>query len=211
MAKTIVIPGFRPFTMPTCYGLPTLFGVLVAGAVWFVNWSYHTPPVRFTGVKVEQVSDGEFVTLKITKLVVWNRLCPGRAEQEIRPVIAVENPAKVSAPPIKLDGHVINTPRHKGANAVAGDPIPERYVVLPRGVISPGRWQFRLSTKMSCWPWEFIRPIEGDAVSVEFSVGQEATKGMLNEDFFRNFNPFPFRFIDHIDHPNRARGRGEVE
>ena len=171
MVKTVAIPGFRPFTVEVCYGLPALVSVALASAVTFVFWSYHTPPVRYTGIKVEQVSNsGGFITLRLEKHVVWDRLCVGEAEQEIRPTIATDNPKSVSSQPIKLDGHVINKPSHKGSNGQKGDPTPERFIVLPQGLVSNGRWQFQIKAKMSCWIWEHLWPIEGSVATTEFRV-----------------------------------------
>lgn len=170
MTKSIAIPGYGTITLPVCYGLPALTGVVVTSVIAFVIWSYYTPPVKYTFVEVEQVGDGAFITLKLTKHVVWNRLCSGWAEQEIRPTIAVDNPKKISSSPIKLDGHVINTPKHKGANDGNGDPAPDRYIVIPQGVLGTGRWEFRITAKMACWPWEYIRPIESDWATAQFSI-----------------------------------------
>ena len=170
MTKTLSIPGLRPITIGTCYGLPSLFGLVIVGSAWLTIWSHYTPPVVFTSIKVEQVGDGGFVTLKLTKFVNWDRLCPGWAEQEIRPLIAVNNPKRISSQPIKLDGHVINTPSRKGPNAREGDPTPERLIVLAQGSISPGRWQFKITPKMSCFWWEYIFPIESQSATTEFDV-----------------------------------------
>ncbi len=171
MPRTLKLFGRELFTFPVCYGLPTLFGTVLAALVWLMIWSYHKPPVRYTKIAVEQTSNGgPYVVLKLTKFVFWDRLCRGYAKQEIRPKIAVDNPKKVSGSPIPLDGHVINTPPHKGANGQAGDPTPERYIVLPAGQISPGKWEYKIDALMACLPWEYIWPIESDSATAEFEV-----------------------------------------
>jgi len=112
----------------------------------------------------------DFVTLKITKYVVWDRLCAGIAEQEIRPTVATDNPEKVSAPPIQLDSHVINTPRHLGPNAQPGDPVPSRYIVVPAGQLVSGTWRYTIRAKISCLPWEYQWPILSSTFSTTFTV-----------------------------------------
>ena len=171
MARTFRLFGRELVTFPVCYGLPTVFGVLLTVAIWLIAWSYYAKPVRFTDVKVEQVGfTGDYITLKITKYVVWSRLCPGIAEQEIRPMIAVDNPTKVSGSPIKLDSHVINTPKHKGPNAQPGDPAPFRFIVVPAGQLASGKWQYKVTANISCWPWEYLWPIKSDSFETYFTI-----------------------------------------
>lgn len=171
MTKTLRLFGREIATFPTCYGLPTFVAATLGCVMWLVIWSYHAKPVRFTKVVVEQMgSRTDYVTLRITKFVTWNRLCSGTSEQEIRPLIAVDNPTKVSGSPIKLDGHVINVPPHRGENAQEGDPAPYRFIVLPAGQISAGSWRYTITSKVSCWPWEYIWPIVSDTATADFKV-----------------------------------------
>lgn len=171
MTKTLRLFGRDIITVPRCYGLPTFVATLASALLWLVIWSYHASPVRFVKVTVEQAGPrSEYVTLKITKLVDWSRLCPGIAEQEIRPLIAVDNPTKVSSPPIKLDSHVINTPKRKGPNGLPGDPPPVRYLVVPSGTLVAGMWQYKVTARIACWPWEYIWPIDASSAVAEFKV-----------------------------------------
>ena len=151
--------------------LPIIFSLVIGAAASVAFWSYRNPPVRYTKIAVQQTSSGgPYTVLELTKFVFWERLCSGYAEQEIRPKIAVDNPKKVSSQPIKLDGHVINTPSRKGANAQDGDPTPIRFIVLPAGQVSPGKWEYKIDAWMSCLPWEYIWPIHSDSATTVFEV-----------------------------------------
>jgi hypothetical protein len=152
---------------------PSLIGLVICVVIGLPWWSYTSWVVKYVDIKVEQIGtriEGGFVTLRLTKLVSWGRLCTGYAEQEIRPSIAVDNPKKISSTVIKLDGHVINTPRHKGPNNQKGDPIPERYLVLTSGTVSPGHWRYKICSYMACMPWEYLKPIESDCAEADFDI-----------------------------------------
>jgi len=171
MARTFRLFGRELVTFPVCYGLPTVFGFLLTAGIWFVMWSYYANPVRFTKIAVDQVgNDGNYITLRITKYVIWSRLCSGYAEQVIEPVVSADNPKKVSAAPIKLDSHVINTPKRLGPNGQPGDPPPERFVVLSAGSIAKGMWRYTITAKMACLPWEYLVPIESHTATTDFEV-----------------------------------------
>jgi hypothetical protein len=157
MEKEITVPPFGRLRVHTQYILPALATAAVFGAWAFARWSYATPPVDINAVTIAQrnmTEPGKFITLGLTKDVTWHRMCRGVTVQELLPTIAAEFPKAISTAPVALGDHKIEVP-----------PSPRRYfgtrdIVISSGLVSTGRWRYRMCIRSECWPWDHWWPID---------------------------------------------------
>jgi len=143
--------------------------ILWAAAAWIVaaTASYMVPPVSFKEISIEQLPDDptkpDHLLLRLNKAVMWHRWCHGTSSQKFTPV--VEPGSKESAMPIPLSDNIIKVPSELGLYTGSRD------IYVPKSVMPPGTYRYKICSDMACWPWEDLWPIRADCMqSMPFTV-----------------------------------------